>query len=172
MHQSRSTANANSFEGCGSWTCGRFVSTCFLNRQDVDKTGGSTGLWLGDGVTTQQRSKIKKVYRALRNRAGPEEKKYFIASKFPLDSVELTQWADDIKQFAPSLVDDFINKILSKLHPDPTEFKKKKSQQGGNVLAIEKLIRNWENGQKALGREPWTVDGGNDCIGVIPNYDS
>lgn len=154
------TADNNAdFAGCGAWTCGKFLSKCILSRQDADATGNN--LWLGENITAKVRAKCKRVYRALRNRATDDQKQYFRASSYPSTNAELTSFSVKAMELVPSLVNEFMNEMLQKMHPQ--NWKEKKKNHSTHVTAIEKLMQNYEKHQKDQGDKPW-VDG---SIGVL-----
>lgn len=144
------------FTGCGSWTCGVFVSKCILGLQDVDSTSRDK-LWLGP-IDNRQRAKHRRVYRALRNRATDEQKRYFKASRYPKTNVELTAWSKEVLEFIPSLVDSFINEMLQRMHPQDWQAKKKKKNV--NVSAVQKLMEHYEEDHHWAGA-------GEENLGVI-----
>ena len=99
------------FEGCAQWDCARFVKQFILQRQDVDH-GGRSILWLGNDFDSKKRSKIKKVYLLLRERAPEDKKKYFKASNFPLRDSDLDKFAAEVDDFVPQMANDLIEEFL------------------------------------------------------------
>lgn len=148
------------FKDCGGWTCGKLVSSCILSLEDAESTS-RTSLWLGNDVGSSLRGKCRRLYRALRNRAPEDKKKYFQASRFPATNTALTSWAGEVKAFLPGLVDAFINEMLQRMHPEDWEEKKK--GRNSNVTAVEKLMQHYEADQKKQEINPWEGE----VLGVI-----
>jgi len=153
LKQGALVAKHVNFNGCGAWNCRKFIASCILSRQDVDNSS-RTNLWLGK-IDAKQRAKIKRLYLALRNRATDDQRKYFKASCYPLREAELTEWAEDVTRFVPHLANDFIDEMLQRMHPN--EFQKKKKTRSEGLLAIEKLMRDWEKYQG--DNDAWEVLG-------------
>lgn len=158
-----------SFNPKGLNTCGILVSNCILTRQDVDAKYITTKkLWLGNDVNKNQRAKLKRVYCALRNRAEPAQKQYFMASQFPVRVEELYQWSEEVTRFVPTLVDTFINEMIRRCHPGlgPAEFEKKKKKKGVAPFAVEALMREYQDNHTDVGFEGWVSK---EQIGIFCN---